>query len=179
MKILAIVGSMRKNSTTKKATQLMAKTIEQQGVEVDLFHLAEQPLPIFDSRKDESTYPENVHTFMKKVDEADAYIWASPEYHGSVSGALKNALDFIDAKQIENKLVAIIGTAGGRLGATKTVDTLHQIARHLNAWPLPKSPTIPKSWDAFNDDGTLKDASIQDRLEQLGVTLVTEMKRRQ
>ncbi|WP_202081095.1 NADPH-dependent FMN reductase, partial [Caldalkalibacillus salinus] len=146
MKILAITGSMNTESKTKLATDIVVNAAKQEDVQVEHIHLAHFPLPVFDCRDDRATYPENVHTFTRKVDEADGLILASPEYHGSISGALKNALDFIDGRNMEGKVVAILGAAGGGFGATNTVNTLQQICRNLHAWPLPSSPSVPRSY---------------------------------
>lgn len=178
MKVLAIVGSMRKKSATKKATQIVTKAVEEAGAEVELLHLADFPLPMYDGRDDESTYPEQVFQFIQKVDQADGLILASPEYHGTVSGALKNALDFIGARQLEGKMVAILGTSGGALGATHTNQTLIIISHKLKAWPLPTTPSVPRAGNAFLEDGTLKDQNLQQRLEALGKQLVEEIARR-
>jgi NAD(P)H-dependent FMN reductase len=176
MNIIAISGSMNPNSTTKKATQIVVNAAKKAGGDVELIHLADFPLPIFDCRKDKTTYPENVHTLIRKVTEADGIILASPEYHGSISGALKNALDFVGGREMEGKIAVLLGTAGSALGATNTVNTLQQICRNLHAWPLPSSPSVPRSYDAFNEDGTLKDEKLQERLEALGVRLINELR---
>ncbi|SFJ31977.1 NADPH-dependent FMN reductase [Thermoflavimicrobium dichotomicum] len=172
MKILALAGSMNPNSTTKRAVQIVMEAAKKQGAEVELYDFRKNPLPIYDDRSDESTYPEAVHQFKAKMLEADGFILGSPEYHGSISGVLKNALDFIGARELEGKFVALVGTAGGALGATNTLNTMNIICRTLHAWPLPSMVSVPRSYMAFNPDGTLKDEKIQQRLEELGKNLV-------
>lgn len=176
MNILAISGSMNPNSTTKKATEITAEAIRKAGGVVELIHLGDFPLPIYDCRKDKTTYPENVHQLINKVEAADGLILSSPEYHGSLSGALKNALDFVGGRQMEGKIVALLATSGSALGATNTLNTLQQICRNLHAWPLPLSPSVPRAYEAFNEDGTLKDEKLQERLETLGNQLLHEVR---
>ncbi|MFC7440936.1 NADPH-dependent FMN reductase [Laceyella putida] len=171
MKILAVPGSLSEQSTTHMAVAIVANAAEKMGATVEIFDLREYPLPIYDGRE-ESFYPETVHLFKQKMLEADGFILASPEYHGSISGVLKNALDFIGARELEGKLVALLGTAGGALGATNTLNTLNIICRTLHAWPLPSMPSVPQSYMAFKSDGTLKDEKLQQRLEDLGANLV-------
>lgn len=178
MKIVALVGSTRRNSTTRKATEIVKKEVEKHGITVEVIHFAEVKLPIYEGDLDKEDYPLVVKNFIKKVAAADGIILASPEYHGSVSGVLKNALDYIGAREMSGKLAAIIGTAGSQLGASNTVNTLHQICRNLHAWPLPQSPTIPAAYEAFNQDGSLKDEKLQERLEKLGLKLAEELKMR-
>ncbi|USG63667.1 NAD(P)H-dependent oxidoreductase [Brevibacillus ruminantium] len=172
MKIIGIAGSMNPDSTTKKAVKIALDSARKAGAQVELIHLAEWPMPIYDVRDDETTYPSIVHQFVNKISEADGLIIASPEYHGTISGALKNALDFLSARQLKDKPVAVLGVAAGSLGATNTVNTLHLIMRNLHAWALPSSPSVPTAYSAFDSDGKLKDARLQERVEMLGMQLV-------
>ncbi|GAA0362835.1 NADPH-dependent FMN reductase [Bacillus horti] len=179
MKVLAITGSMKVESRTKKATEIVIQACKEAAgdeITIEHLHLATFPLPLFDGRSDISTYPENVHTLLKKVEEADGLILASPEYHGSLTGALKNALDFVGGRSMEGKIVAILATLGGAV-ATNTVNTLNQICRNLHAFPLPLNPSVPRSYEAYNADGSLKDEKIHERLEALGQLLVRELKK--
>jgi NAD(P)H-dependent FMN reductase len=172
MKIIGISGSMRADSTTKKAVTIVLQASERAGADTQLIHLGDWKLPIYDDRSDTSTYPEEVHRFIKAVSEADGLVIGSPEYHGSLSGALKNSLDFLEGRNLKDKQVALLGVAGGSMGATNTVNTLNEIMRNLHAWPLPTSPTIPSAYNAFAPDGRLKDEKLQARLEMLGTKLV-------
>lgn len=172
MKILGISGSMNPDSTTKKAVAIVLAAAQKAGADTELIHLAEWPMPIYDVRDDFSTYPETVHRFVRKVTEADGLIIASPEYHGTISGALRNALDFLEGRYLRDKPVAVLGVAGGSMGATNTVNTLHLIMRNLHAWALPASPSVPNAYSAFDADGKLKDPRLQERLETLGGQLV-------
>ncbi|MGG1660163.1 NADPH-dependent FMN reductase [Brevibacillus sp. NRS-1366] len=172
MKIVGIAGSMNTNSTTKQAVQIVLDAAREAGATVEMIHLADWKIPIYDDREDTSTYPEVVHSFIKAVSEADGLIIGSPEYHGTITGSLKNALDFLEGRHLRDKHVALIGTAGGSMGATNTVNTLQLIMRNLHAWPLPSSPSIPSAYNAFTPEGKLKDERLQARLELLGKQLV-------
>ncbi|UOE93239.1 NADPH-dependent FMN reductase [Alkalihalobacillus sp. LMS39] len=176
MKVVAIIGSTKKNSTTRKAVENMTKIIEEEGIKTEMIHFAEVSLPLFDANLTKEEHPPIVHSFTKKIAEADGVILASPEYHGSVSGVLKNALDYLGAREMKGKLVTILTTAGSELGATNTINTLHQICRNLHAWALPQSPTIPAAYDAFAPDGTLQDKKLEERLKTVASTFVTELK---
>jgi NAD(P)H-dependent FMN reductase len=176
MKIIGLSGSMRADSTTKKAVTIVLQAAERAGADTGLIHLADWKLPIYDDRSDTSTYPEVVHRFIKVVSEADGLVIGSPEYHGSLTGALKNSLDFLEGRYLKDKQVALLGVAGGSMGATNTVNTLNDIMRNLHAWPLPSSPTIPSAYNAFRPDGKLKDEKLQARLEMLGTKLVEFVK---
>ncbi|WP_429841031.1 NADPH-dependent FMN reductase [Brevibacillus sp. FIR094] len=172
MKIVGIAGSMNANSTTKQAIHIVLEAAKAAGADVEMIHLADWKLPLYDDRDDTSTYPEIVHQFVKAISEADGLVIGSPEYHGTMTGALKNAIDFLEGRILRDKQVAIIGVAGGSMGATNTVNTLQLIMRNLHAWPLPSSPSIPSAYNAFTPEGKLKDERLQARMEQLGQQLV-------
>ncbi|MGG1443796.1 NAD(P)H-dependent oxidoreductase [Brevibacillus laterosporus] len=171
-KIVGIAGTMNVESSTKKVMQIVLESARMEGAEVELIHLAKWPLPLYDARNDVSTYPEIVHQFVKKVAEADALVVGSPEYHGTITGALKNSFDFLEGRFLHGKPVAIIGVAGGGMGATNTVNTLQLILRNLHAYPLPGSPSVSNSYKAFKEDNTLHDERLQDRFVNLGKELV-------
>lgn len=172
MNIVGISGSMNPDSTTKKAVAIALQAAERAGAKTELIHLADWPLPVYDVRDDESTYPETVHRFIQKISDADALLIASPEYHGTLTGALKNAIDFLAARHLREKPVAVMGIAASSLGAANTVNTLHLIMRNLHAWAIPNSPSIPNSSRAFGPDGKLIDARLHERVELLGQQLV-------
>ncbi|PTX53901.1 FMN reductase [Melghirimyces profundicolus] len=177
MKLVAVSGSMNPHSTTRKAVSIVAGAARKEGAEVEIIDLGEWNLPMFDCRPDDSTYPDRVQRFKERMLEADGVILGSPQYHGTLSGCLKNALDFIGARELEGKFVALLGTAGGALGATDTLNTLNIICRTLHAWPLPSMPSVPRSFEAFLPDGRLKDEKLQARLEKLGRDLVRIIQR--
>jgi len=162
---------MNTDSTTKQAVQIVLDAAKEAGATVEMIHLADWKMPIYDDREDTSTYPEVVHTFIKTISEADGLVIGSPEYHGTITGSLKNALDFLEGRHLRDKQVALIGTAGGSMGATNTVNTLQLIMRNLHAWPLPSSPSIPSAYNAFTPEGKLKDERLQARMELLGKQL--------
>ncbi|MDF2680770.1 MAG: yhdA [Brevibacillus sp.] len=172
MKIVGISGSMNTDSTTKQAVSIVLEAAKAAGADIELIHLAEWKMPLYDDREDTSTYPEIVHRFIKTISEADGLVIGSPEYHGTLTGALKNSLDFLEGRYLRDKQVAIIGVAGGSMGATNTVNTLQIIMRNLHAWPLPASPSIPSAYNAFTPEGKLKDERLQARMELLGKQLV-------
>jgi NAD(P)H-dependent FMN reductase len=178
MKILGIAGSMNADSTTKKATDIVARAAGTEGAQVNVIHLADLTLPVFRPDQAPEDYTQNAAYFIEQVREAKGLILASPEYHGSISGCLKNALDYISGRDLEDKIVATLGTSGGGMGATKTVEVLGQICRTLHAWPLPLTPSVSRSYDAFREDGQLKDEKLQGRLEALGRRLVQELRLR-
>jgi chromate reductase len=119
MRILAVSGSLRADSHN---TSLLRAAIDEapEGVEVELWEgLGE--LPVYDQDLDDDDLPEAVLRLRETWGAADAILFATPEYNGSVPGGLKNAIDWASRPRIEaalvNKNVAVIGASTGQFGA--------------------------------------------------------------
>jgi FMN reductase len=100
--------------------------------------------------------------------EASGIILATPNYHGSLSGVLKNALDLMSMREFEGKVVGLIGVSGGRMGGTSTLNTLRAIGRTLHAWVIPSEAWIYNADSAFTEDGHIKDLSSEQRVRDVG-----------
>ncbi len=170
-KVLAIGGSLREGSRTFKVLEIALYGATLAGAETELLNLQKLPLPMYDDRKDISTYPQPVFTLLKKVREADGLILASPVYHGTLSGSLKNALDFLELLAndeppwLEGKVVGLISVAGGGPGIN-AINSMQYACLALHAWTLPTAVAIPGS--AFGSDGQLQDPRLKERLLNLG-----------
>ena len=99
---------------------------------------------------------------------ADGILIGTPEYHGSFSGVLKNAIDHMGFAEFEGKMVGLIGVSGGRMGATIALNSLHTIARALHAWVVPEQASIPEAWRNFDKDGNSKQEDLEKRLLGVG-----------
>lgn len=99
---------------------------------------------------------------------ADGIILGTPEYHGSFSGVLKNALDLMGFDEFEGKMVGLVGVSGGRMGAYDAINSLRNIGRVLHAWVIPQQVSIPEAWKAFDETGRMKDTRLEERVRQVG-----------
>ena len=104
-------------------------------------------------------------------------IWAGPAYHGTISGAFKNALDFLEFLNTErpfyltDKVVGLIATAGGMFAATNTINAMSHIAQTLRAWTATIQVPVGPSRDFFSN-GELRDERTRERLQMLGRQVV-------
>ncbi|MGC2034137.1 MAG: NAD(P)H-dependent oxidoreductase, partial [Thermoplasmata archaeon] len=99
-----LCGSLRPDSTTRLALRVALRGAESNGSETRLLDLAAYDLPLCRGKDQEVHYPENVHRFRVDVRWGDAIILGTPEYHGSFSGVLKNALDLLGFEEFEGKM---------------------------------------------------------------------------
>lgn len=174
IKILALAGSTRKDSTNKSFLRLAAQAAEAQGVEVTFVDLAELPLPLYDGDLEEASgLPENAGRLKRLMAESDAFIIASPEYNASVSAVLKNAIDWTSrpgavAHSVwDGKFALLLAASPGGLGGLRGLGHLREILGNLGTITHAKQQALPQSHLAFESNGTLRDAAVQEKLESL------------
>ncbi len=167
IKVIGIAGSLREGSYSRKVIQLALKGAAERGAETQLIDLRNYQL-VFYGATTESEYPQDVFKLREEVKKAQGIMLATPEYHGSLSGVLKNALDLMGFNEFEGKMIGLIGVSGGRLGAINALNTLRSIGRTLHAWVLPQQVSIPEVQNHFDRDGNLADAEIINRLLDVG-----------
>lgn len=166
--VVGICGSLRPGSYTRMALQIALEGAQDVGSRTCLIDLKDYHLVSCDGKEDESNYPEDVFKLRREVSQAGGIILGTPEYHGSFSGVLKNALDLMGFDEIEGKMIGLVGVSGGALGAVHALNSLRTIGRALHAWVIPEQASIPEAWQAFDESGTLKEKDLEKRLKQVG-----------
>lgn len=166
--VVGICGSIRRGSYTRMAVELALQGAREAGAQTRLIDLKEYQLVFCDGKQDEESFPEDVFRLRREVSEARGIILGTPEYHGSFSGILKNALDLMGFDEIEGKMIGLVGVSGGALGAVHALDNLRAVGRALHAWVIPEQAAIPAAWKVFDETGTLNDRDLELRLKQVG-----------
>jgi NAD(P)H-dependent FMN reductase len=128
IRILGINGSVRSGSTADRALRFVLGALERRGAQCETFEIS--VLPALDGRPDDQ-YPPAVAAWRAACTAADGFVLTVPSYHGAIPGALKNALDFIDAPQAGGKPFALVGLAGG--DAEPGVTDTARVLRHIGA----------------------------------------------
>ena len=165
VEILAICGSLRPDSVTHVAMALVAEAIQEAGGAVTWADPWVASLPLYAEDAEETA---SVQEFRAAARRARGFLWGSPEYHGTCSGVLKNALDHLTFDETEGRWVALVATSGGRTGASSTLNTLRVVARNLHLWVPPGDVSIPSSHRALDDRGSFRDEEMAGRLRALG-----------
>jgi FMN reductase len=169
--VVAVCGSLGAQSTTKMALSLALKGAEEYGADTRMIALRDYKL-VFYGEVDEKDYPPDVFRLREEIKESDGIIFGTPEYHGSMSGALKNMFDLMSQEQLEGKIVGLVGVAGGHTGAINSLITLRTIGRNMHFWVLPQEVSVADSSKTFKDDGTVTDPAIERRLLNIGRQVV-------
>ena len=170
VKIVGIAGSLRPGSYSQLALKVAAQRVEALGAEVEILDLRSLNLPLCDGGDEYPDYPD-VDKLRQTVQQADAIILVTPEYHGSFSGVLKNALDLMGFDQFTGKLVGLISVLGGQSNSNALND-LRTIMRWLHAWTIPEQVAIGQAWKAFDENGNLLDANFSKRFDTFAQSLV-------
>lgn len=167
LRVVGVSGSLRAENLTRRALEIALRGAASEGAETELIDLSTMAMPFCDERKDEA-YPEEVQVLRRAVGRAHGIVLGSPEYHGSLSGSLKNAIDLLGFEHFEGKMVGLVAVAGGSQSATGTLAHMRTICRHLHAWVVPRQVSISRSQDALGPEGHLKDPAHEARLLEVG-----------
>ncbi len=169
IRVLGIPGSLRSNSYNR-GLLIAAQEVAPPGMEIEIFDL--HTIPFFNADVEAKGTPESVLAFHKQLKAADAYIFASPEYNYSVTGVLKNAIDWAsrkgnyDTAPISSKPALIMG-AGGRYGTLRSQLHLREILIHNDLHILNQALMVPFAGKHFDRNGALTDEAMRQRLERL------------
>lgn len=157
MKGLIIVGSAQVGSHTNALAKYLVGQFDNHEMDVDIFDLTEKPLNQLDFSGTTPSVDEikaNTKEFKEKTMEADFLILGTPNYHGSYSGILKNALDHVNMDYFKMKPVGLIGNSGG-IVSSEPLSHLRVIVRSLLGIAVPTQIATHDSDYGKLDDGTL------------------------
>ena len=181
-KILAFSGSLRTGSYNQRLVRIAAAGARSAGAEVTELDLRELPLPVYDADLEaRDGLPDNAKRLKDLMKAHAGFLIASPENNSSVSAALKNAIDWASRPEpgeanlvcFRDKTAAIMSASPGGLGGLRGLVHLRSILGNISVLMLPDQKAIPGAGDAFDGNGSLKDAKQQEAIENLGAKLAT------
>ena len=161
--VVGVVGSLREQSYTRVGIKRALAAAEETGATTELLDLRDFDLPVFDADHREAG---DAVAFADSIHAADSVLLGTPVYHGSYSGALKNALDYCGFDEFEHKTVGLLAVAGGGFPIT-ALEHLRSVCRALNCWVIPHQAAVPSAREHIAD-GQIVDADIEERVVTLG-----------
>ncbi|WP_414564226.1 MULTISPECIES: NADPH-dependent FMN reductase [unclassified Anabaena] len=170
VKIVGLGGSLRPESYTQLALQVAAQRVEALGAEVEILDLRQMHLPFCHGGKEYPEYPD-VQRLRDTVSAADGLILATPEYHGGVSGVLKNTLDLMSFEELSGKVTGVLSVLGGQSNSN-ALNELRLIVRWVHGWVIPEQIAIGQAWGAFSPEGKLLDEKLSQRFDGFAQSLV-------
>ncbi len=165
--IVGLGGSLRAGSHTRAALSLALRGAAEFGATTRLLDLNDFDLP-FCSGKLGPEAPAGVQQLRAELRAAHGILLGTPEYHGSYSGVLKNALDLTGFEEFEGKIVGLVAVSGGIMGGLQALNDLQTVCRALHAWVLPELAAIPQAGRQFTPEGALKSPELEARLRTVG-----------
>jgi FMN reductase len=174
IKIVGLGGSLRQPSTSLAALKIALEGAQEAGAEIELFDVRELDLPMYTPGMQA---PEAATRLAEAACSSQGMLWSSPLYHGTVSGAFKNALDWLDLLRVQeppflkDKIIGLISTAGGTQGL-QAINTMEYAVRALRAWAVPLVMPVGQAAQSFDEDGSPRDVKIVQSLHTLGSEVV-------
>jgi chromate reductase, NAD(P)H dehydrogenase (quinone) len=178
MRILAISGSLRADSYNT-ALANAARELAPEGVEVEVYE-GLGLLPHYDQDLDQEDVevPSAVAEVRRRIEEADALLLVTPEYNGSFTGVLKNAIDWASARHrgswLRNKTVAVAGATTGQYGAIWAQQDLKRVLGIAGARVVGEEFPVSSASEKFDGEGRLVDPLLAERLRNHLAMLVEQ-----
>lgn len=174
--VLLLSGSPNPGSRVGTTVAAAARLLAERGAHPRVWDLAERPLPVVDPRwhgRPDAHPAAPARALAKLAQEADAFVLASPTYHGSFSGVVKNALDHLDVPALAGKPVGLVAH-GENLSAVQVCDGLRSVVRALHGLALPEQlVTVPGDFaPGVGGERELRSAAARERLGRLCAALL-------
>jgi NAD(P)H-dependent FMN reductase len=182
LKVLAFAGSTRTDSFNKKLVRLAAAGARSAGAEVTVIDLRDYAMPLYDGDLEaKEGLPEAARRFKDVMLAHQGLLLSCPEYNSSITGVLKNAIDWASRPVpgerplacFDGKVAGIMSASPGALGGLRGLVHVRAILGNINVLVLPDQIAIPKANDAFDAEGRLKDAKQQATVERIGARVAT------
>ena len=173
--IVGLGGSLARVSRSRAALRTALEGAAKAGADTQLLDLRELDLPLYDPDHEEPTG--SAATLIESCYAADGLLWSSPMYQGTISGALKNALDWLhplgrrDPPYLHDKVIGLISAAGGMQGL-QAINTMEFAVRALRGWAVPYVVPVASAARVFDSEGLIHDEGVELQLRTLGAEVV-------
>jgi FMN reductase len=175
LKIVGLGGSLAEISRSRAALRVALEGAAGAGAETTLLDLRELDLPMYNPDDEEPTAA--AAGLIESCYGADGMLWSSPMYQGTISGAFKNALDWLhvlgarEPPFLYDTVIGLISAAGGTQGL-QAINTMEFATRALRGWAVPYVVPVAAAWRVFDQDGQVQDKEIELQLKALGDEVV-------
>lgn len=178
--ILAFAGSTRTESYNKRMVQIAVTGARAAEADVTLIDLRNYPLPLYDGDLEvRDRLPANARKLKDLFLAHRGLLISAPEYNSSITAVLKNVIDWVSRPVpgesslacFDGKVAALMSASPGALGGLRGLVHLRSILQNIKVLVLPDQVAVARAGEAFNPDGSLKDAKQQAAVEELGARL--------
>ncbi len=176
-KILAFAGSTRIDSFNKKLVKIAADGAMENGADVTIIDLRDYPLPLYDGDLEQQQgLPSNARKLKDIMLSHQGFLISSPEYNSSISGVLKNMIDWV-SRPVEgeeplacfkDRITGIMSASPGALGGLRGLVHVRAILENIRVIVIPDQIAVAKAHEVFNADGTLRDKNQEEQVKKIG-----------
>jgi FMN reductase len=174
--VVGIGGSMREDSQSERALGVVLDSARAAGAETVAITGTDLVLPFYDPAVLERS--EVAHRLVATLREADGVVLVSPGYHGTVSGLVKNALDYVEDLRadtrpyLDGRAVGCVAMALGWQATVTTLTALRSIVHALRGWPTPLGAALNSTEVSFDEHGVPSDPAVDRTLRVIGQQVV-------
>jgi chromate reductase, NAD(P)H dehydrogenase (quinone) len=170
MKVLAFAASLREKSFNRRLIALAAGIAREQGAALDLAEFRDFSVPIYDADVNEREgLPPGALELKRRIEWADALMISAPEYNYSISGVLKNLIDWVSRARPmpwRGKSVYLMSASPSPMGGIRGLWQTRIPLEGCGALVFPDMFALPHANDAFDQNGNLRDATLAERLHR-------------
>jgi FMN reductase len=170
--IVGVGGTTRPNSATERALRVALKAAKSKGAETIFIGGTELQFPMYEPT--DMTRTNDIRKFLELIRRCHGLVIASPGYHGSVSGMIKNALDYIEDLRtdqlpyLDGRAVGCIACASGWQATGPTLAAMRSIVHALRGWPTPMGVALNTAMPLFDSQGSCTDPLVNTQLQLVG-----------
>ncbi|MBV9464095.1 MAG: NAD(P)H-dependent oxidoreductase [Verrucomicrobiae bacterium] len=186
VRILAFAGSTRRDSYNKKLIAVGVEGAKKAGAEVTLIDLRDFPLPLYDGDlEQEKGLPPNAAKLRDLLKSHAGLLIASPEYNSSITGVLKNTIDWTTRSEekegtldaYHGKVAGLLSASPGGLGGLRGLVHVRAILGNIGVLVIPEQSAVSSADEAFDENGALRDAKKAESVRRVGARLAELLKR--
>jgi len=153
MNVTLLLGSIRNGRKSDRIAYYLEEKLKHHGVNAEVIDLMGTSLPLMQERVGyDPQLPQEVQAVSERLHQADALIFISPEYHGSFSGVLKNAVDYF-WNEFSKKPIGVVAISAGKFGGINASSQLQHLVLSLGAFPMPTKLLVPEVGNVFDQKG--------------------------
>lgn len=180
--ILAMAGSLRRESYNKKLLAQAVTALRQQGAAVDVLDMKDITMPLYDQDlEDAEGLPPGALEFKRRIALAHGLLLVVPEYNSSIPGPFKNALDWASRgtdDPLRHKVAALMSASPSGFGGVRMNPHLRQVMRALGVTAIHEQVTLSRAHEAFAEDGSLRSAHVARQVAAVASMLIEECRLR-
>lgn len=180
VKILAFAGSTRKESLNKKLIKIAAAGASEAGANVTLVDLRDFQMPLYDGDLEQQEgLPPNARKLKELMLTHHGFLISAPEYNSSISGVLKNTIDWTSRQSegetplacYQGKIAGLVSASPGGLGGLRGLVTVRSILENIGVLVIPDQVAVSKAHEAFDTDGSMKNKDQEQKVKKVGASV--------